>query len=101
MTLEVAHTFSREDARARIEALGDYFANKYNVDVGWSGDRANIKAKYMMLKVDGHIDILDDNVVLEGPDPGRLLRNKATDYLRKKLLKYLDPATALDDLPRR
>lgn len=100
MNIEMPHSFDHDEARARIEALGDYFSNKYGVNVDWNGDQASIKAKYMMVKVDGTLDVGADKVDLEGPDPGRLLRKKARNYLEKKLRKYLDPATSVEDLPR-
>ena len=98
--LEVPHEHDLEEARARMEALGDYFKNKANAVVTWNGDTARFVAKYMMINIDATIEIEDDRVFLEGPDPGRLLRKKAIGYLQGKLEKYLDPNTPVDKLPR-
>lgn len=101
MELNIPHRFDTDEARARMEALGEYYQNKYSARVSWSGNRANIKAKQMMVTIDATLILEDGRVRLEGKDPGRLLRKKAENYLRGKLQKYLDPNTPVDKLPRR
>ena len=91
---------SQEDAKARLVALGDYFKNKHGIDVAWSGDRASIKGKYMVVAIDGTLSFEGQKAVFEGKDPGFLWRNKAKDYLQNKLSTYLDPRTPLEDLKR-
>ncbi len=98
--LEHRHDFSAEDARARIKALGDYLSNKHGLSVSWSGDdEARITGKYLVVTIEGTVTLADGVVRFSGKDPGMLWRGKAKDYLSGKLSKYLNPATAVDDLP--
>ncbi|HEU4406027.1 MAG TPA: polyhydroxyalkanoic acid system family protein [Polyangiaceae bacterium] len=92
---------SRDDAKARLEALGEYFQNKHGLSVAWQGDAASVRGKYLVVTIDGTMRFEGDKVVFEGQDPGMLWRGKAKDYLSDKLAKYLDPSRALADLPRR
>lgn len=100
--LEHAHSLSIDDARARIKALGEYLSNKHGITVTWSGDdQAKIAGKYLVVSIEGTVDIESNRVRFEGKDPGMLWRGKAKDYLAAKLQKYLNPATRLEDLPTR
>lgn len=54
-----------------------------------------------MVSIEGSVSIEPSRVRFEGKDPGMLWRGKAKDYLAAKLQKYLNPATQLEDLPRR
>lgn len=92
---------SREDAKARLEALGEYFQNKHGLSVTWQGDSASVRGKYLVVTIDGSLRFEGDKVVFEGQDPGMLWRGKAKDYLTEKLTKYLEPSRPLADLPRR
>ncbi len=91
---------SPEDARARLGALGEYFTRKHNIQVTWSGDRAAVKGKYLVVAIDGSMWIENEKAIFDGKDPGFLWRGKARDYLQRKLSTYLDPKTKLEDLPR-
>lgn len=100
--LEHAHKLSQEDARARLHALGEYLSNKHGLAVRWVGeDEATITGKYLVVSIEGTVSLRGERVRFSGKDPGMLWRGKAKDYLQGKLAKYLDPATALDALPRR
>lgn len=90
-----------EDARARLVALGEYFTNKHQIAVTWSGDRAAVKGKYLVVSIEGSLSFDGQRAIFEGKDPGMLWRGKAKDYLTAKIAKYLDPKTPLDTLPRR
>jgi hypothetical protein len=92
---------SREEAKTRLEALGDYFQNKHGLAVAWQGDRATVRGKYLVVAIDGTMYFEGDKVVFEGQDPGMLWRSKAKEYLNGKLAAYLEPSRALADLPRR
>ncbi len=92
---------SRDDAKARLEALGEYFQNKHGLSVTWQGDSAAVSGKYLVVSIDGALRFEGDKVVFEGKDPGMLWRGKAKEYLAGKLEKYLDAARPLADLPRR
>ena len=101
MTIEHRFQIAREDARARLVALGEYLTNRHKILVTWDGDRASVKGKYMVVTVEGSMLLGEDRVTFDGKDPGFLWRGKAKDYITKKLEKYLDPALPLEELPRR
>lgn len=89
-----------EECKTRLQALGDYLWTKHKIGVTWEGDRAQIKGRYLVVAIDGTVEIRDGQVSFEGKDPGMLWRNKAKDYLKHKLSTYLDPNTPIDALPK-
>ncbi|HET6613304.1 MAG TPA: polyhydroxyalkanoic acid system family protein [Kofleriaceae bacterium] len=100
MHIEHAHSFTKEDATARLRALGDYLQRKHGIRVSWSGDKASFSGKYMIVSIQGEMTVGEGRVSFSGKDPGLLWRKKATAYIENKLRTYLDPATPIDDLPR-
>ena len=100
MNFEYRYSMSKEEARERLEALGDYLGNRHGIRPTWSGDTALIKGKYLVVTIDGRMELGDGVVHFKGKDPGMLWRKKATKYLHGKLDKYLDAKTPLASLPR-
>ncbi len=101
LRIEQPHSVPVEEARERIRALGDYLSKKHGLQVAWQGeDRATISGKYLVVTIQGSVEIQSGKVVFEGKDPGMLWRGKAKDYLQNKLTRYLDPKTPVSDLPR-
>ena len=101
MKFEYPYEVSRDDARVRLEALGEYLYNRHGIKVTWSdGDKARFSGKYLLVTIDGELTIEDGKVHFSGKDPGMLLRKRAVNYLKDKLATYLNPATAPEDLPR-
>jgi hypothetical protein len=94
-------SLSKDDALARLKAMGEYFSNKHGIGVTWNGERAAVKGKYLVVSIEGSLSFDGAKAVFDGKDPGMLWRGKAKDYLSAKIAKYLDPKTPLDDLPRR
>ncbi len=94
-------SLSKEDAKARLVALGEYLQNRHHIAVTWNGDSASVNGKYMVVHIEGSLAFQGDKAVFDGKDPGFLWRGKAKDYLTNKLANYLDPKKSLDDLPRR
>ncbi|WP_373046503.1 polyhydroxyalkanoic acid system family protein [Vulgatibacter sp.] len=101
MHIDFPHRLSQAEAKARLQALGDYLQNKHGIGVTWQGESARIQGRYMVVSIDGTVDVGADKVVFDGKDPGMLWRKKAKDYLTHKLGKYLDPSVPADQLPRR
>lgn len=100
MEIVYRHSFDREEAKARIRALGEYLENRHGIRAQWSDNSARFSGKYMVVTIDGELTVGDDKVEFRGKDPGMLWRKKAKGYLQGKLETYLDPDTALADLPR-
>jgi len=99
--LEQRFPMPKDDAKARLQALGEYLHNKHGLSVSWSGDSASVSGRYMVVSIEGTMTVSEGVVRFSGKDPGFLFRGQARDYLLHKLGKYLDPATPLDQLKRR
>lgn len=100
-TLEHRFTMPKDEARQRLEALGEYLRNKHGLSATWSGDSAHIAGRYLVVSINGTMTVADGVVRFVGKDPGFLWRGKAKDYIEHKLRSYLDPARTLEQLPRR
>lgn len=89
-----------EEAKRRLEVLGEYLWNKHKIGVKWNGDQAEIKGRYLVVNIEGTVAVREGLVSFDGKDPGMLWRTKAKEYLAYKLGTYLDPATPFENLPR-
>lgn len=98
--VEHKHTLAKDDALARIRALGDYLHNRHGIHVSWEGEVARFTGKYLVVSIDGSVRLDADRVVFEGKDPGFLWRGKAKDYLAIKMKQYLDPGVKVEQLPK-
>ena len=100
MEIDFPYALSDQDARARLEILGQYLNNKHGIKVTWvDGVRAKFSGKYLVVKIEGEMTVDGGRVKFRGEDPGFLWRNRAKDYIQTKLEKYLDPQTKPADLP--
>jgi len=101
MEIDYKHELPEDEARARLEALGEYLGRRHGIHVSWlDGNRAKFSGKYLVVKIDGELSLAGPVVRFRGHDPGFLWRRKATDYIEGKLSKYLDPKVPLSELPR-
>ena len=101
MEIDHKHGLPVEDARARLQALGEYLHNRHGIKVTWQdADRARFSGKYLVVKIEGEMRLEPGHVRFRGEDPGFLWRKKATEYIQGKLTAYLDPRKTLDQLPR-
>jgi hypothetical protein len=100
MEIDYAYSLSETDAKARLEILGQYLANRHGIKVTWvDGNTARFSGKYLVVKIDGQLVIGNGHAQFRGEDPGFLWRNRAKDYIQSKLAKYLDPKTEAAQLP--
>jgi hypothetical protein len=100
MEIDFKYALSDEDARARLEILGQYLHNKHGIKVSWLDEaRARFSGKYLVVKIDGELTLKNGLARFRGEDPGFLWRGRAKDYIESKLAKYLDPKSAASDLP--
>ena len=99
MKFDYPYRVMKDEARKRLHMLGEYLSNRHGINVSWAGDTGNFRGKYLVVSIEGQL-MLDDGVVhVVGKDPGLLWRKQATDYLKRKLDAYLDPARPLAELP--
>jgi hypothetical protein len=101
IAVEVEHALAIEDAIARIEALAEFYRNKYRAEVTWNGRTADLVVRYLGIRIEVVVRVEPRRVTCDASDPGFLLRGQGTKYLRAKLERFLDPGNALADLPRR
>ena len=100
MEIDFKYALTDQDARARLEILGQYLQNKHGIKVTWADDtRARFTGKYLVVKIDGELTIKNGLAQFRGEDPGFLWRGRAKDYIESKLAKYLDPKVTSADLP--
>jgi hypothetical protein len=100
MEIDFAYAVSEQDARSRLEILGQYLVNKHGIKVSWLDEgRAKFSGKYLVVKIEGELTLKAGHASFRGQDPGFLWRNRAKDYIEQKLAKYLDPNIPADQLP--
>jgi hypothetical protein len=101
MEIDYRHSLADDEAKARLQVLGEYLTNRHGIKVSWlDTSRARFSGKYLVVKIEGELTMQPGIVRFRGEDPGFLWRRKAQDYIEGKLEKYLDAKVALGDLPR-
>lgn len=100
MEIDYPYQMSDADARARLDVLGHYLANKHGIQVTWSDAlKGRFSGKYLVVKIEGELTLGNGKAKFRGEDPGFLWRGRAKEYIQEKLAKYLDPKTPLEQLP--
>jgi hypothetical protein len=97
MSFSVPHSLSKDEARKRIEGLGQHWLTKYGLKVDWSGDKARLAGKVMGIPVEADLEVLDHAVSAVATDPGFLFRDKAKKYVQEKLTRALGPSPTAHD----
>lgn len=96
--LRVPHTLTLEEARARMEALGDYYRARHHASVSWHEDVVTIDVRYLGVRVSVRARLEAHAVQVDASDPGFLLRSRGAKYLDAKIRRYLHEPLAT--LPR-
>src|SRR5262245_51190228 len=99
MKFDYAHSLVKEDAQTRLQLLGEYLNRRHGIQVSWTGNRGVFRGKYLVVSIEGELAIGDGVIHVTGKDPGLLWRNRAIEYLKRKLAIYLDPNCPVQDLP--
>ena len=100
MEIDFKYVLPEEEARARLDILGQYLQNKHGIKVTWVDEaRAKFSGKYLVVKIDGELSMKGGLCQFRGEDPGFLWRGRAKDYIESKLAKYLDPKIPVAELP--
>jgi len=100
MEIDFPYVLAEDDARSRLDILGQYLQNKHGIKVSWvDPDRARFSGKYLVVKIDGELTLGNGRAQFRGEDPGFLWRGRAKDYIESKLAKYLDPKVTAAELP--
>lgn len=100
MEIDFQYVLSDQEARSRLELLGQYLVNKHGIKVTWGNEnKARFSGKYLLVKIEGELSVGNSRAQFKGEDPGFLLRSRAKDYIHSKLAKYLDPKIPIAELP--
>ena len=100
MEIDFQYVLSDQEARSRLELLGQYLVNKHGIKVTWQNENtARFSGKYLLVKIEGELSVGNSHAQFKGEDPGFLLRGRAKDYIKSKLATYLDPTIPIAELP--
>jgi len=100
MEIDFPYELSDQDAKARLDILGKYLANKHGIALTWvDASKAKFAGKYLVVRIEGELTIGNGRAKFRGEDPGFLWRGRAKEYIQGKLAKYFDPKTPPDQLP--
>jgi hypothetical protein len=100
MEIDFPYELSDQDAKGRLDILGQYLVNKHGIKVTWLDDRrAKFSGKYLVVKIEGELTLANGQIRFRGEDPGFLWRSRAKDYIAGKLKTYLDPTATPETLP--
>jgi hypothetical protein len=92
MVFEQAHSFSRAEARERIQQLLDYWSSRWGIRRDWHGDSVSVQGWVMGVFINAELVVGDHWVSASATDPGLFLRDAAIGYVSGKLRKYLHPS---------
>lgn len=98
MKVDLTHSFSKDEAVARLQALTSYWSNRYGVKSSWNGDSAHVAGKVSGVKFEGEFTVQASRVV--GDVRAGFLAEKlgGKRYVEEKIAQYLDPKTSLESL---
>lgn len=101
MKLDKEHSFSQDEAAARVRALTDYWDTKYGTKTSWTENSAKITGKVKGVSFDGRFTVEDRR--LKGEVKVGMLAEMlgGKNYVLRKLDEYLDAANALEALQAR
>ncbi len=98
MKISKPHSFSAEDAVARLRALTSYWDTRYGTRTTWTGNTARIVGKVKGIKFDGKFSVTDSNLSADVKVGFLAEKMGGRGYVENKLEQYLDPNTAVEDL---
>lgn len=92
------HNLSRQEARARIQALTAYWDWRYHTHTTWDGYTGEISGKVLGIRFRGVVHIEERQ--LHGQLMAGFLGERlgGRQYLLRKLNDYMDPRHTLDEL---
>ena len=98
MKISKPHSFSAEDAAARLRALTTYWDTKYGTRTSWTGNSARIQGKVKGIKFDGTFNIGDSSLDADVKVGFLAEKMGGRGYVEHKVEQYLDPNTPVESL---
>ena len=100
MEISKTHSFSRDEAKSRIDLLLTYWKEKYGLTYAWVEDKATVNGKVKGIEFDGSLAVEDERVFAD-IDVGFLAEKLGgRQYVEHKVDTYLDAATNVDALSK-
>ncbi|MFO0597575.1 MAG: hypothetical protein U0228_19875 [Myxococcaceae bacterium] len=91
LSLSVAHAFSKSEAVARLGYLFAYWKKRFNIVSTWRGDRVFLSGSVYGVKIEAIMAIDESGITAFATDPGWPWRGQVTNYVDRKLRKYMHP----------
>ena len=101
MKIEFRHSFGKEEALARLQALTGYWDHKHGIRSDWDGSTARIKGKVKGVSFEGTLEVLPDQLTADMKVGFLAEKLGGRAYVERKLGEYLDPKNTLEDLKAR
>ncbi|MCA9671875.1 MAG: polyhydroxyalkanoic acid system family protein [Myxococcales bacterium] len=100
MKADYPHSFSAEEALQRIQALTDYWSNRYGVKIGWSGSTANVEGKVKGVSFKGTVRVDETSITADIKVNFLAEKLGGKSYVDRKIKSYLDSGVPVDELDR-
>ena len=97
----LTYSFDDAEARARLEALADYWRVKHGVTTEWDGSRGRLRGKKLGVSYDASFALGGGELTVEATFGFLADKLGGPAYVRRKLEDYLDPANTLAALRAR
>jgi hypothetical protein len=96
INLEVPHALSAEEAKSRLERMGESLQSRFGEQVkdmsqSWAGNLLSFGFKTMGMRFDGNVGVEDDKVVVNGDIPftAMMFKGKIESEIRQQLERIL------------
>lgn len=94
--VNVPHSLSQEDAKAKLERFADTLQTKYQDKVSeltqaWEGNTLNFNFKTFGIKIGGKIDVKEDNLAVHGDIPmtAMVFKGKIESDIKEQLQRLV------------
>ncbi|MFT3709407.1 MAG: hypothetical protein QM817_17355 [Archangium sp.] len=91
LSLAVPHAFEKSEVIERLGYLLAYWKKRFNIASEWHGDRVFLSGSVYGIKIQAMFAVDGSNVTAFATDPGWVWRGQVTNYVDRKLKKYLHP----------
>ena len=98
MKISKPHSFSADDAAARLRALTSYWDSRYGTKTTWTGYAARIVGKVKGIKFDGKFNVAESTLNADVKVGFLAERMGGKGYVEHKLEQYLDPNSPIESL---
>lgn len=98
MKISKPHSFSADDAAARLRALTSYWDSRYGTRTTWTGLSARIVGKVKGIKFDGKFNVAENNLSADVKVGFLAERMGGKGYVEHKLDHYLDANNPIESL---